>query len=226
MIVSEKQRFKKNPHNYAMKKTHLIKQFELAQLENDVERVQEFQSQLDALEERAKELDARRTNNISAISAINQRNRLRTLEEAVEASKREIEESKNAKADPFTRRQCRPTLVTKAGDPLIKAQIQARYLEKFKMETEAAEAAAAKPSVTGKLKVDPVAAKGSQKESSSDANTADLCSVHNFDININLMDVPTASVNVAPKPIFEPPPTFTQRRSLNLDDYKKKRGLI
>ena len=46
-------------------------------------------------------------------SAINQRNRMRTLEDAVEASKRELEESKNAKADPFTRRQCRPTLVTK-----------------------------------------------------------------------------------------------------------------
>ena len=46
-------------------------------------------------------------------SAINQRNRLRNLEHAVEASKREVAEMKQAKADPFTRRQCRPTLVTK-----------------------------------------------------------------------------------------------------------------
>jgi hypothetical protein len=38
---------------------------------------------------------------------------MRTVEEVVEATRRELEESKNAKADPFTRRQCRPTLVTK-----------------------------------------------------------------------------------------------------------------
>jgi hypothetical protein len=38
------------------------------------------------------------------------------LEEVCEASKRELEESKNAKADPFTRRQCRPTLVTKVSN--------------------------------------------------------------------------------------------------------------
>jgi len=46
-------------------------------------------------------------------SAINQRNRINNLKYAVEASKREVAEMKNAKADPFTRRQCRPTLVTK-----------------------------------------------------------------------------------------------------------------
>lgn len=48
-------------------------------------------------------------------SLINERNRLRNLEEAVEASKREVAEMKNAKADPFTRRACRPTLVTKVN---------------------------------------------------------------------------------------------------------------
>jgi len=39
----------------------------MASLENDTERSRECQSQLDELEERAKELDQRRTNNISAI---------------------------------------------------------------------------------------------------------------------------------------------------------------
>ena len=48
-------------------------------------------------------------------SAINQRNRMRTIDDVIEASKREMEESKNAVADPFTRRQCRPTLVTKVS---------------------------------------------------------------------------------------------------------------
>jgi len=40
---------------------------EVASLENDTEKRMEFQSQLDELEERAKELDQRRTNNISAV---------------------------------------------------------------------------------------------------------------------------------------------------------------
>ena len=40
---------------------------EWASLENDTERSQECQSQLEELEERAKELDQRRTYNISAI---------------------------------------------------------------------------------------------------------------------------------------------------------------
>jgi len=39
----------------------------MASLENDAETSRECQSKLDELEERAKELDQRRTNNISAI---------------------------------------------------------------------------------------------------------------------------------------------------------------
>jgi len=40
---------------------------EMASLENDTERKEECRNELDELEERAKELDQRRTNNISAI---------------------------------------------------------------------------------------------------------------------------------------------------------------
>lgn len=40
---------------------------ESAQMENDAEKVQEFRTQLDELEERAKVLDERRTNSISGI---------------------------------------------------------------------------------------------------------------------------------------------------------------
>ena len=46
-------------------------------------------------------------------SYINQRNRLRNIVEAEAAFKEEVAEMRIAKADPFTRRQCRPTLVTK-----------------------------------------------------------------------------------------------------------------
>ncbi len=46
-------------------------------------------------------------------SDINERNRKQSILDAEEALKREADEKKQIKADPFTRRQCRPTLVTK-----------------------------------------------------------------------------------------------------------------
>ena len=48
-------------------------------------------------------------------SYINQRNRERNIKEAEKAFKVEVAEMKIAEADPFTRRQCRPTLVTKVS---------------------------------------------------------------------------------------------------------------
>ena len=46
-------------------------------------------------------------------SDINERNRKQSILEAEEALKREADEKKQIRADPFTRRQCRPTMVTK-----------------------------------------------------------------------------------------------------------------
>ena len=66
-IVLEKEKFKKNPFNYAIKKTLLLKQKELAEVEGDDERLKDVTSQLETLEERAVELDRRRTSNISSV---------------------------------------------------------------------------------------------------------------------------------------------------------------
>jgi len=46
---------------------------------------------------------------------INERNRRRDLEDAEKACVREMAERKKATADPFTRRRCLPTLVTKVS---------------------------------------------------------------------------------------------------------------
>lgn len=85
---------------------------DMAEQEGDKAREDDLKTQLEQLEERAAELDRIRTNNISSISDINQRNRQRNLQDAAEAAKREAAERKLAKADPFTRRQSRSTLVT------------------------------------------------------------------------------------------------------------------
>lgn len=54
----------------------------------------------------------------------------------------------------------------------------------------------------------------------------DMFSAHDFDITIDLeVPPPTTTVSVTPKPI----PQMKEgapRRSLNLEDYKKRRGLI
>lgn len=85
----------------------------MAEVEGDEDKLRQKLEELEQLEERATELDRRRTSNINSISYINQRNRLRNIIDAENACKAEVAEAKNAKADPFTRRACRPTLVTK-----------------------------------------------------------------------------------------------------------------
>ena len=67
-------------------------------------------------------------------SYINQRNRDRNIKETERALKDEIEEMKNAKADPFTRRNCIPTLVTKLTDVDQKAVIRQRVEDQYAME--------------------------------------------------------------------------------------------
>lgn len=222
LIVAEKQKFRKNPHNYAMRKTLLMKQHEMAEQTGEKEKAIELKLQLEQLEERAEELDRIRTHNISSISDINQRNRQRNLREADEAAKREAAERKLAKADPFTRRQSRSTLVTNVRDPEMKAQMKARIEQKFKTDKTSL------PIILPMTTLEPLLedeSKPSRKEPTSGVGTStDLFSVHNFDVTIDL-EVPTGPVSVLPK-FNENSRPMTQRRSLNLEDYKKKRGLI
>ena len=67
-------------------------------------------------------------------SYINQRNRERNLKEAEEAVIEEVAAMKNASADPFTRRRCRPTLVTKTTDDEVRQKIKDRVEKIYKME--------------------------------------------------------------------------------------------
>ena len=90
-ILASKEKFSKHPHNYAMTKTKLLKErgqvssnswlsivpifcFK-AEDEGNTELKEKLDSQLADLEERAEELDKRRTGSISTISLINDRNR-------------------------------------------------------------------------------------------------------------------------------------------------------
>lgn len=50
------------------------------------------------------------------------------MREAESAFKREVEEMKTAKADPFTRRQCRPTLVTKVTPQIVSVTMETVFV--------------------------------------------------------------------------------------------------
>ncbi|XP_061172427.1 RNA polymerase-associated protein RTF1 homolog [Saccostrea echinata] len=230
-IVAEKQKFKKNPHNYAIKKTLLLKQKEAADLEGDTAAQYKISQELEELEERANELDRRRTNNISSISYINQRNRLRNQILAEEASKKEFLEMKNAVADPFTRRSCRPTLVTKARDPELEAKVQERMAERRKLEEasrrKSLEEIANKERETSDQNQFHIHLSGTGLEKPDRRKSSeDLFAVHDFNIEIDL-DVPATNPAVAANSrSLQPVKEAAPKRSLNLAEYKKMKGLI
>lgn len=95
--MREKERFKSNPYNYAMKKTQLMKERDSAMARGDDELAREINQQIQELEERASELDKMRTSTISSISYINDRNRKRNVEEAEKAIMEEVRANKGKK---------------------------------------------------------------------------------------------------------------------------------
>ncbi|KAH6941808.1 hypothetical protein HPB50_023614 [Hyalomma asiaticum] len=208
-IVSEKQRFQRNPHNYAVRKTQLMKQKEMAEQKGDHEEAQRLSGELEQLEERARELDKQRTSTISAISYINERNRLKNIVEIERAILEEAKLNKEKADDPFTRRKCAPSLVTKKGP---------------------AEAKAAAPVPVKKPEqpvINPAAVEPTRKpqDQQPHRNEEDMFSAHDFDIKIDL-DI---SVSTAPSAVARPSTgarPAVPKRSLNLEEYKKLRGLI
>lgn len=110
-IIEEKNRFRKHPTNYAMKKTCLMKERHAAILRGEDDLAKDLSTQIEELEERASELDKKRSSSISLISYINDRNRKRNIEEAEKAIEEEKRLTRGQKIeDPFTRRPTKPTM--------------------------------------------------------------------------------------------------------------------
>lgn len=115
LIVTEKEKFKSKPINFAMRKTRLMKEKEYAESTGDHERVAQLITEIEKIEDEAKTIDKLRTKNIAGISFINERNRMRNIvieDKDLETLK---EEAKQQKDDPFTRRKCMPTMVHKVN---------------------------------------------------------------------------------------------------------------
>lgn len=84
-IVLEKARFKGNPYNFAMKKAQLMRERDAANCRGDDETASRLQIEIGELEEKASDLDKKRSATISSISYINDRNRKKNVEEAEKA---------------------------------------------------------------------------------------------------------------------------------------------
>ncbi|XP_022910236.1 RNA polymerase-associated protein Rtf1 [Onthophagus taurus] len=201
-ILKEKDRFTQKTYNYAMKKTQLMKDRDSAVGRGDEDIVREINKKIDVLEERASELDKMRTSTISSISYINDRNRKRNVEEAEKAILEEKRANKGKKIDdPFTRRSTKPRMNFKAS-----------------AEEEAV-------TVPEETKPEEPKEKVEQKTTApTQVSQDDLFSAHDFDIKIDL-EVPLTNpvVSVTPTTVSK---DLGPKRSLNLQDYKKKRGLI
>ncbi|XP_042886270.1 RNA polymerase-associated protein RTF1 homolog, partial [Penaeus japonicus] len=119
-MVEEKARFNNNPTNFAVAKTLLMKEKDMAQQKGDEDTVEKLNGQIADLDEKASSLDKRRTQTIASISYINERNRKNNVEKAERAIMAEIAAKKGMKVeDPFTRRSTRPTMVTKTKEPEV-----------------------------------------------------------------------------------------------------------
>ncbi|KAJ8680449.1 hypothetical protein QAD02_016236 [Eretmocerus hayati] len=205
-IIKEKGRFKGTPYNYAMKKAQLMRERDAANCRGDDDIVSRLNIEISELEERASDLDKKRSATISSISYINDRNRKKNVEEAEKAIMEELRQNKGKVVDdPFTRRSTRPTMFSKQDDKDAKKEIVVAPI----------------PTSTPK----PVPKEKEPTPEVKKKNTTDLFNAHNFDIMIDL-EVPLTNnpVNL-PKPMNNIKDTGP-RRSLNLEDYKKKRGLI
>ncbi|XP_050357987.1 RNA polymerase-associated protein Rtf1-like [Nymphalis io] len=226
-IVAEKERFRSHPTNYAMKKTQLMKERDVAQLRGDEELVTDLNAKLQELEERASALDKTRTSSIQSISYINNRNRKLNVETAERAIMEEVKANKGKKMDdPFTRRHTKPVMNFKSqgsrSQELLKNEQAAAEEQKLREEDEKLNKEKNERERLAQQTEDDVV----KKDKNAPTDNSSLYSLHDFDINIEIdLPIPKA-VSSQSKQITIKVKESGPKRSLNLEEYKKRHGLI
>ncbi|KAF2360390.1 Plus-3 domain [Trinorchestia longiramus] len=231
-MVNERLRFSNRPTNYAVAKTELLKKRDIAQQSGDQEVIEKVIEELAELDNTSTRLDKRRTATISSILYINERNRKENVIKAEKAIKAEMEALKGVRAaDPFTRRQTRPTIVTKdikSSSDMTSDERQVAELErKLKMEREQRK----KEEEAQRKKIEEERTKEAERKRIQEE---DLYAAHDFDLNIDFgpaMPVVSSTPAAPGRPngstsAHNGTPAATPKRSLNLEEYKKKKGLL
>ncbi|XP_065199204.1 RNA polymerase-associated protein RTF1 homolog [Sycon ciliatum] len=231
-LVANKNRFRQNPTNFAVRKNKLLIDLEEARGKDDADHVENLQHQLAELEGKAEELDKQRSKGLTAISYINERNRKRNVVEAEKALAEELAEETGA-PDPFTRMSSKPMLVTKTKENTVSSAILAQLAKAQKDKDGDAikkieEAAKASTGDDRRVSVEDRRASIDAATPDKNAPSDDLYAAHNFDIMIDLPSM--ADSTSLPKPVMavpsKPVASSAPKRSLDLDAYKKLRGLI
>lgn len=233
-----------------MRKSELMKEKQFAEQNHDLDKAMELSREIDRLEDEAKKIDMKRTKNIAAISFINERNRMGNIRAAEIAIAEAAKEDQNKGDDPFTRRKCAPTMISKfnkKGEGALADVTQGNATEL----TGGSDSINSKiPATYGPSKNGTKSALNSKAEP---ADSDDLFNAHNFEIKIEFdLPLPGGSVPSSAnafnggmlssfngangraangfadtRPLsMQPANSGVNRRSLNLDEYKKKKGLI
>ena len=112
-VIASKGRFFKDPKNFAMQKTHLIRQRGIALECGNHAEANEIEDQLRELEFRAEELGRGREGNLVIVQQINSRNRRENLaraEKSIVAEANALALKGPGVLDPFTRRKTVPVM--------------------------------------------------------------------------------------------------------------------
>ena len=226
-MVQERLRFTGKPTNYAVAKTELMKERDIAKQRGDDEAVMKLNEQISDLDDTSTRLDKRRTSTISSILYINERNRKQNVEKAEKAIMAEAEALKGVRAsDPFTRRQTRPCIVTKDVKKTDLTADQLQELEEEKRRKQEKEARKKEEEAQRKR----LEEERQKEEERKRMQEEDPYDAHDIDLNIDFGDVmPAIATPAAPSRgsgSINGTPIITPKRSLNLEEYKKKKGLL
>ncbi|KXJ81690.1 hypothetical protein RP20_CCG018324 [Aedes albopictus] len=202
-IIKEKNKFRANPTNYAMKKMQLMMERDAAQLSGENDLAHELNAQIRELEERANNLDRKRS---SVISYINNRQRRCNVKDTEKANKEKIWATQGMNIeDPFTRRPTRPRMLFKPSHK--ENEVPTVYTQ-----------APPPPPPPRRMK------KPDEKKPASDVYD-NLYFLHDFEINLDV-PLPVGAIDILPNPVERPVKTSGPKRSLNLEDFKKSRDII
>jgi len=235
-ILASKKKFNKSPKNFAMHKAMLTKERDTAQFGGDIEKAADLQKQLDEIEKRAEELDNKRTSTISSISLVNDRNRKNNIARAYtgikqEERRRQIEGETD---DPFTRRKTKPRLGnTKSRNAEPEQEMTSELLKKLEDEKKAKEAEEVAAKKKAALEIKPIfpatTVDFSKAAKMASGPSSDIFDAHNFELDINVDEIQSTSItpSISLKPVnASSAPAGPIKRSLKLDEWKKKRGMI
>lgn len=223
-ILASKEKFSKGPKNYAVYKAKLQRERVNAVAAGNDELVEELDRKLADHESRAEELDAKRSGSLSNVSFINDRNRKGNIDRAMIGLKEEEERIKREgyATDPFTRRKTRPILSrpkqeeNMTSELLLKLEQEKQEKEKEKVEKE---------NIEEKKEYEEKDEKKPLKK-----DVPDIFNAHDFDIDIDIApSSATLSMNtmgVRPVATNNVAPLGPTKKSIKLEDYKKRKGII